>query len=150
MVLKLWDERRLILPITYFIEKPFQNWTRSSAELLGTIFLYLDYSMPIDPLRMELDRLLNTTDLWDKRVKGIQVTDAKENTIEVRVLISAHDSGSAFDLRCYIRENLIKYVQMNYPDSLPLNRVIVNNWVAAKDNPPEIKTLKDKADLPAG
>ena len=106
--------------------------------------------MPIDPLRMELDRLLNTTDLWDKRVKGIQVTDAKENTIEVRVLISAHDSGSAFDLRCYIRENLIKYVQMNYPDSLPLNRVIVNNWVAAKDNPPEIKTLKDKADLPAG
>ncbi|HWZ03952.1 MAG TPA: mechanosensitive ion channel domain-containing protein [Mucilaginibacter sp.] len=147
VVLKLWDERRLILPINYFIEKPFQNWTRASSELIGTVFLYLDYSMPIDALRVEFDRLLNHTDLWDKRVKGIQVTDAKEKTIELRVLVSAADSGSAFNLRCYIRENLIKFVQVNYPDCLPVNRVVVKNQDAVKDKLPGANRVKDAVDF---
>jgi small-conductance mechanosensitive channel len=127
VVLNIWDQRRLILPINYFIEKPFQNWTRSTSEILGTIFLYLDYNTPVDALRTEFDRLLTTTPLWDKRVKVIQVTDAKTNCIEVRVLVSARNSSHAFDLRCYIRENLVKFVKDNYPDSLPLNRVVMKN-----------------------
>lgn len=127
VVLKIWDQRRLILPINYFIEKPFQNWSRISSEILGTVFLYLDYSVPVDALRQELDRLLELTDLWDKRKKLIQVTNAKETVIEVRVLVSAANSSDAFDLRCFIRENLIKFVNDNYPGCLPLNRVIIDN-----------------------
>ena len=127
VVLNIWDQRRLILPINYFIEKPFQNWTRSTSEILGTVFLYLDYNTPVDALRTEFDRLLTTTPLWDKRVKVIQVTDAKTNCIEIRVLVSARNSSQAFDLRCYIRENLVKFVKDNYPDSLPLNRVVMKN-----------------------
>lgn len=127
VVLNLWDQRRLILPINYFIEKSFQNWTRTSSDILGTVFLYMDYNIPVDALRKELDRLLDKSSLWDKRVKLIQVTDAKERTIELRVLVSARNSSHAFDLRCYIRENLIKFVKDNYPESLPVNRVVFNN-----------------------
>ena len=125
VVLNIWDQRRLILPINYFIEKPFQNWTRTTSEILGTVFLYLDYNMPVDALRTEFDRLLTTTTLWDKRVKVIQVTGAKTNCIEIRVLVSARNSSQAFDLRCYIRENLVKFVKDNYPESLPLNRLTI-------------------------
>jgi len=125
VVLNIWDQRRLILPINYFIEKPFQNWTRKSSEILGTVFLYMDYNIPVDALRQELDRLLDKTELWDKRVKLIQVTDAKDHSIELRVLISARNSSHAFDLRCYIRENLVKFVKDNYPGSLPVNRLLV-------------------------
>lgn len=127
VVLNIWDQRRLILPINYFIEKPFQNWTRSTSEILGTVFLYLDYNTPVDALRTEFERLLTITPLWDKRVKVIQVTDAKTNCMEIRVLVSARNSSHAFDLRCYIRENLVKFVKDNYPDSLPLNRVVMKN-----------------------
>jgi small-conductance mechanosensitive channel len=122
VVLNIWDQRRLILPINYFIEKPFQNWTRSTSEILGTIFLYVDYNVPVDILRTELTRLLNESVLWDKRVGILQVTDVKEHTIELRALVSARNSSQAFDLRCYIRENLIKFLSANYPDSLPKNR----------------------------
>lgn len=127
VVLNIWDQRRLILPINYFIEKPFQNWTRSTSEILGTVFLYLDYNTPVDALRTEFERLLGTTKLWDKRVKGIQVTDAKANCMELRVLVSARNSSNAFDLRCYIRENLIKFIRDKYPESLPLNRLVIND-----------------------
>jgi small-conductance mechanosensitive channel len=128
VVLNIWDQRRLILPINYFIEKPFQNWTRTTSEILGTVFLYLDYNTPVDALREEFDRLLEQTPLWDKRVKVIQVTDAKEKTMEIRVLVSASNSSRAFDLRCFIRENLIKFVKDNYPESLPLNRLVLKNF----------------------
>jgi len=127
VVVKIWDQRRLILPINYFIEKPFQNWTRTSSEITGTVFLYLDYSVPVDAIRLELDRLLELTDLWDGRIKYVQVTDAKERAIEIRAVVSAANSPNAFDLRCYVRENLIKFVRENYPESLPLNRVTVSN-----------------------
>ncbi|WP_304068391.1 mechanosensitive ion channel family protein [Pedobacter glucosidilyticus] len=119
VVLHIWDQRRLILPINYFIEKPFQNWTRTSSDILGTVFIYTDYNIPLDALRQEFIRLLNHTPLWDKKVQIIQVTDAKEQTIEIRALMSAGNSSKAFDLRCYIRENLIDFIQKNYPDSLP-------------------------------
>lgn len=122
VVVAIWDQRRLILPITYFIEKPFQNWTRTTSQLLGTVFLYVDYTFPVDDLRGELDRLLKSTKLWDKRVGKIQVTDVKEHTIELRALVSARNSSDAFDLRCYIRENLLKYVSDSMPQSLPQTR----------------------------
>ena len=122
VVLNIWDQRRLILPINYFIEKPFQNWTRNSAELLGVVILYVDYTLPLQPLRDEFDRLLELTDLWDRRAKVVQVTDATEKTMQLRILASAASSGIAFDLRCYIRENLITFIQKNYPESLPQMR----------------------------
>jgi small-conductance mechanosensitive channel len=123
VVLHLWDQRRLILPINYFIEKPFQNWTRTTAEMTGTVVLYLDYSMPLEPLRAEFKRLLEASPLWDKRVSAVQVTAATERDIEVRMLVSAENSSDVFDLRCYIRENLILFVRGNYPESLPKTRM---------------------------
>ena len=123
VVVNIWDQRRLILPITYFIEKPFQNWTRVSAQLLGTVFLYLDYSIPIPPLRDELTRLLTANPLWDKRVNVVQVTDNKEQNIEVRFLMSAKSSSQAFDLRCHVRENMIAFIHANFPESLPKVRL---------------------------
>jgi small-conductance mechanosensitive channel len=122
VVLNIWDQRRLILPINYFIEKPFQNWTRTTAELLGVVILYVDYSLPLEPLRAELDRLLDKTDLWDRRAKVLQVTDFTERTMQLRVLASAENAGIAFDLRCYLREHLITFIQKNYPESLPKTR----------------------------
>lgn len=119
VVVNLWDQRRLILPINYFVEKPFQNWTRTSSELLGTVEFYLDYTVPVEAIRTEFSRLLSETDLWDKRVGVIQVTDVKENSVVVRALISARSAGAAFDLRCYIRENMVTFLQNHYPDSLP-------------------------------
>jgi small-conductance mechanosensitive channel len=125
VVINLWDQRRLILPINYFIERPFQNWTRSSAELLGTVFFFLDYTAPIEALRKEFNRLLELTDLWDKRSSSLLVTNATENTMEVRALVSASDSGKTFELRCYIRENMISFIQKNYPECLPKTRSII-------------------------
>jgi len=123
VVLNIWDQRRLILPINYFIEKPFQNWTRTTADIIGTVFLYLDYMTPVEPLRAELTRLLDNDPLWDKQVKVLQITNTSEKTMEVRALMSATSSGNAFDLRCNVREGLIKFLQTNYPDSFPLVRV---------------------------
>ena len=131
VVVALWDKRRLVLPITYFLEKPFQNWTRSTSDLLGSVFLYLDYTAPIPALRAELDRLLNQSARWDKKVKALQVTDAKDHTIEVRILASAADSGAAFDLRCEIREGLIDFLQRHHPDALPKTRATIH-----QDPPP--------------
>jgi len=127
VVLKIWDERRLILPINYFIQKPFQNWTRTSADILGTVFLYMDHTVPIDAIREEFERLIVKSNLWDKRVKVVQVTDVREHTIEIRVLMSSSTSSNAFDLRCYIRENLITFIQKNFPGSLPRSRNEISN-----------------------
>jgi small-conductance mechanosensitive channel len=118
-VVKIWDERRLVLPISYFIEKPFQNWTRVSAELLGTVFLYVDYTVPVEPIRRRLKEILDGTPLWDKRVWNVQVTDASERTVELRALMSARDSSDAWDLRCLVREKLIEFLQQRYPEGLP-------------------------------
>jgi small-conductance mechanosensitive channel len=125
VVVRIWDLRRLIVPISYFIEKPFQNWTRVSADLLGSVFIYADYTLPLQALRAEVDRLLENSKLWDRKVKVVQVTDSKPNVMEVRVLVSASDAGSAWDLRCELREKLIDFVQREYPQCLPRVRTEV-------------------------
>jgi small-conductance mechanosensitive channel len=119
VVVRLWDLRRLVVPISYFIEQPFQNWTRSSADIIGTVFFYVDYTVPLDALRVELTRILATSRYWDGKVNVLQVTDAKEHTLEIRALASAADASLAWDLRCEIREKLVAFVQQKYPDSLP-------------------------------
>jgi small-conductance mechanosensitive channel len=127
VVVRIWDQRRLIVPSTYFFEKPFQNWTRTTAEILGTVFIYTDYKVSFEALRKELTRLLESTSLWDKKVNVLQVTDAKQNGIEVRALVSAKDASTAWDLRVYIREKLIEFLQKEYPESLPKTRIIVES-----------------------
>ena len=124
VVVRIWDLRRLVVPITYFIEKPFQNWTRTSADILGAVFLQVDYGVPVDALRAELTRILEASPLWDRKVNVLQVTDAKERTIEVRVLASASDAGKAFDLRCEVREKLVAFLQKSHPASLPRLRAV--------------------------
>ena len=124
-VVRIWDLRRLIVPSTYFFDKPFQNWTRTSAEILGTVFIYTDYNISFDTLRKELTRLLESTPLWNKKVNVLQVTDAKEYSVEIRALMSAKDSPTAWDLRVFIREKLIEFLQKNYPESLPKTRILL-------------------------
>jgi small-conductance mechanosensitive channel len=123
VVVRVWDLRRLIVPITYFIEQPFQNWTRSSADILGTVVLYVDYTVPLDALRAELSRILESSRYWDGKVNILQVTDAKEHTLEIRALASAADASLAWDLRCEVREKLVAFVQHQHPESLPRVRV---------------------------
>lgn len=127
VVVRIWDKRRMVLPTTYFIEKPFQNWTRTTAEILGTVFIYTDYNINFDALREELTRLLESTHLWDKKVNVLQVTDSKEFSVEIRALMSAKNSPEAWDLRVYVREGLIKFIQQNYPNSLPKTRISILN-----------------------
>lgn len=123
VVVKIWDWRRLVLPLTYFVDKPFQNWTRNTAMLLGSVYLYLDYRVPVDDLRAELRRILESTELWRGEVCVLQVSDAREQCVELRALADAKDSGTAWDLRCLIREKLIAYLQRQHPDALPHRRV---------------------------
>ncbi len=126
VVLRTWDLRRLIFPITYFLEKPFQNWTRQATELLGTVFIYVDYSVPLDPVREELDRILKDSKLWDRRASGMQLTNASEHTVELRALVSAKDSSDLWDLRCEVREKLIEFVRSSYPHGLPRIRAEIS------------------------
>ena len=123
VVIRIWDNRRLVVPSTYFIEQPFQNWTRTNSDIMGTIFLYLDYGVSVEAIREETSRLLSKTELWDGKVNVVQVTNASEKTMEVRVLVSATDSGKAWDLRVYLREKLISFLQKNYSEALPKSRV---------------------------
>jgi len=125
VVVRIWDKRRLVLPCTYFLEKPFQNWTRTSADIIGTVFLYTDYTVPFEALRRELDNILENTKLWDGNVKVLQVTDSKEQTVESRILVSAKNSPTCWDLRVLVREKMIEFVQKNYPESLPKTRVVL-------------------------
>jgi small-conductance mechanosensitive channel len=125
VVVRAWDQRRLILPITYFIDKSFQNWTRSSSELLGTVFLYVDFMVPIEEVRTEAEAVVSASALWDKRVFGVQVTDWKTDSIEVRVLVSADSAGKLFDLRCEVRGKLLAYLQQREPIVFPRVRNMV-------------------------
>lgn len=123
VVVRIWDERRLVVPLNYFNEKPFQNWTRTSAQLLGYVYLYTDYRLPIGELRNYYFQLIEKHEKWDGRVKSIQVTNSDRHTMEVRILMSAHNASDAWDLRCDIREQLIAFIQENYPECLPRTRV---------------------------
>jgi small-conductance mechanosensitive channel len=133
VVVRIWDLRRLVVPISYFIEKPFQNWTRISADILGTIFIYTDYSIPVDAVREEFKKIVAESPKWDRKVAGIQVTNATEQTLELRALISAKDASLAWDLRCEVREKLVGFIQKNYPGSLPKVRALLH------EKPEELK-----------
>jgi len=119
VVIRIWDERRLIVPITQFLERSFQNWTRTSAHILGTVFLWTDYTVPLASLRRELERIVANSSLWDRRVCLLQVTEAGEHALQLRALVSASDSGKCWDLRCEVREKLLEYMQEMYPEALP-------------------------------
>ena len=118
-VVRLWDLRRLIVPLTYFTEKPFQNWTRVSADLLGTVFLYVDYAVRVEAVRSELHEILKQSKLWDGKVWNLQVTDSKPQGMELRALMSAANASAAWDLRCQVRERLVTFLQERYPESFP-------------------------------
>lgn len=126
VVVRIWDQRRLIVPVTYFMEKPFQNWTRTTAELLGTVFIYMDHTIPVDSVRTELQRILEGSPHWDKRVCVLQVTNTTERTVELRALMSAADAPTAWDLRCEVREKLVAFLQQHYPHALPRIRAELN------------------------
>ncbi len=122
VVVRIWDERRMVVPLTWFIEHPFQNWTRRSADLLGTAFLWLDYRAPIAAIRAELERICKGESLWDGRVCVTQVTETTEHTLQVRLLVSARSSGDAFDLRCIVRERMLDFLAREHPQALPRTR----------------------------
>lgn len=119
VVVRIWDWRRLILPLSYFIEQPFQNWTREGAGLIGTVMITLDYAVPVDAVRAKVEEIARQSPLWDGKVVNVQVTDFKQNAMEVRILVSAGNSGRAFDLRCEVREKLIAFLQEHHPEALP-------------------------------
>ena len=126
VVVRIWDLRRLIVPITYFIDKPFQNWTRVSADILGSVFLYVDHTVPVEAIREELQHILEGAEWWDRKVCGLQVTNTSERTVELRALMSAEDASLAWNLRCHVREKLVEFVRANYPHALPRLRAELN------------------------
>ncbi|QPF74800.1 mechanosensitive ion channel family protein [Roseateles sp. DAIF2] len=136
VVLKIWDERRLIIPLQWFIEHPFQNWTRRSSEILGTVLLWVDYGLPVEPIRAEAKRLCEGSPDWDGRVCVVQVTDASDRAKQLRILISAADSGKAFELRCLLRERLIDFIQREHPASLPRLRAELGGPLAGMPEAP--------------
>ena len=122
VVIKIWDLRRLIVPLSYFIENSFQNWSRESTDIMGTAFLHVDYSVPVEILRAQLDAIVHPHPLWDGKVCGLQVTNLTENSMELRCLMSSHNSSRNFDLRCDVREKMIAFIRDNYPDAFPKTR----------------------------
>jgi small-conductance mechanosensitive channel len=140
VVVKIWDERRLVVPLSFFIEQPFENWTRNRGDILGTAFLYVDYCVPVESLRAELQRVVSQSPLWDKRVCGLQVTNLTDRSMELRCLVSSASSPQNFDLRCLVREKMIEFLQANYPHALPTLRVLT---------PETIQKSNDAAQLPA-
>jgi small-conductance mechanosensitive channel len=123
VVVRIWDERRLVVPLQWFIEHPFENWTRTTSQLLGTSYLWLDYRAPMAAIRDELERICASDDRWDGRVCVAQITETDRTTIQVRLLVSARNSGELFDLRCVVRERMIAFLDANHPQALPLLRV---------------------------
>jgi len=133
VVVRLWDWRRMILPLSYFIEHPFQNWTRESSSLIGTVMFYADYTAPVEAMRARLEEIVKASALWDRQVVNMQVTDFKNDTMEIRMLMSASTAGRAFDLRCEVREKMIGWLQREHPAALPRRRAEIE----ARDGGPQ-------------
>jgi small-conductance mechanosensitive channel len=138
VVVRVWDQRRLIAPITYFLEKTFQNWTRNSSDLIGVVFLYVDFVVPVDEIRKEAKRIVEQSKLWDQRVFAFQVTDFKSDSVEIRILATAATAPEVFDIRCEIRERILSFLQSQYPNSFPkvrtsLMRQPLSDRVEARD-----------------
>jgi small-conductance mechanosensitive channel len=144
VVVKLWDWRRLIVPLTYFIEKPFQNWTREGAALIGTVMIYVDYRAPVELIRAKFNDILKQSNKWDGNVAALQVTDFKEGSMELRCLMSARTGGTVFDLRCEVREKLIAFLQSQHPEALPHARQISvdGNEGSPEPQPPKAAARK--------
>jgi small-conductance mechanosensitive channel len=122
IVVRLWDWRRQVVPLSYLFQTPFTNWTRSSSSIIGTVYVFADYTLPMDKVRAAATDIVKASRLWDGQVVNVQVSDATEHVIQVRVLASASDSSRAWDLRCEIREKLIAFIRDNYPECLPRMR----------------------------
>lgn len=129
VVVRLWDKRRLVVPSTYFIEQPFQNWTRNSSDILGSVFIYADYTIPVNDLRDKFNQLLKDNELWDGKVANVQVTNSTNQSLELRFLMSAADSPSLWNLRTYIREKMVEYLQHEHKSKLPISRLHINQEV---------------------
>jgi small-conductance mechanosensitive channel len=122
VVVRLWDWRRMIVPLSYFIEKPFQNWTRTGNELIGSVFLYVDHTAPVESIREKLTEIASQSKLWNGKVVSLQVSDCRETTIELRALVSANNASAVWDLRCEVREKLIDFLRREHPEALPRRR----------------------------
>lgn len=144
VVVRIWDQRRLIVPLQWFIENPFQNWTRTTSDLLGTVTLWADYRMPLEPLRQEAERICKSSPEWDGRLCLIQVVDTNERAMQLRALVSAGDSGRAWDLRCRVREGLIHFIQSEYPEFLPRMRAEV---ISQQDGLPDTQQDNPQRDI---
>jgi small-conductance mechanosensitive channel len=145
VVVKLWDLRRMVVPLSYFIEKPFQNWTRTGGELIGTVFLYVDHTAPIETIRKKLTEIVGQSNLWNGKVASLQVSDCKETTIELRALVSADNASTLWDLRCDVREKLIDFLQREYPTALPRRRYEAAESVLEKaDEAQELRTARGR------
>jgi len=131
VVVRIWDERRLVVPLQWFLEHAFQNWTRTSAEIIGTVFVWADYRLPVAPVAAELERLVRDDKDWDRRVCVLQVTDANERAMQLRALVSSVDSSRNWDLRCRVRAGLIAFIQARYPECLPQSRVEIERMPEA-------------------
>jgi small-conductance mechanosensitive channel len=123
VTVRLWDWRRMILPLSYFIQQPFQNWTRQNAALIGTVMIYVDFNAPLDAMREKLTEIAKASPKWDRDVVNLQVTDLSERTMQVRCLVSARNSGDAFDLRCEVREKMVAFLREQHPYALPRDRM---------------------------
>ncbi len=126
VVVRLWDWRRMILPIAYFLEKPFQNWTHNSAALIGSVFFFLDYKVTVEGLRSKLLEIVKDSPLWDGKVVNLQVSDATEHTVQIRILVSARNAPQTWDLRCEVREKMLLFLQEECPEALPHTRVLLD------------------------
>ena len=125
-MIRIWDWRRLVVPLSYFIEQPFQNWTRENAALIGTVMIYLDHSADIPAIRAKAREIAEASPLWDRDVFAVQVTDFRERVIEVRILVSARNGPRTFDLRCDMREALIDWIKREMPHALPRTRAEID------------------------
>ena len=147
VVVHIWDERRLIVPCRYFTQTPFENWTRRASAQLGTVELKLDWSAPMALIRAKVEQLLNSTDLWDGRTWGVQVTDSTENTVTVRVLVSAKNSGHLSDLRAYMREQLISWIVSEQPWARPVQHIEPRQTVTVEQDMSQERIARLAAEL---
>jgi small-conductance mechanosensitive channel len=135
VVIQIWDWRRMVVPLSYFLEKPFQNWTRTSSQLIGSVIFWVDYTTPVETVREKLSEIVANSKLWDRRVVNLQVSDVSENTMQLRALASARNSQDAWDLRCEVREKLIGFLQESYPAALPKQRAELQGFEGRSQRP---------------
>lgn len=152
VVVRVWDKRRVVLPVSYFLDKPFQNWTKKSADILGTVYLYTDWTVPVDEVRAEAKRLIEGHELWDGVAAGVQVTNTSERGVELRALMSAASSPDLWKIRCDVREGLVAWLQRNHPESLPRMRAELDKTGADASGPPGpgVDEASPATDKPAG